>query len=82
MADANPSRPVPQRKQVDGVVTDTDAAPEAQVVVADEVEETSEAPAKPVKVKAPKVGEYNERGAQVVSVNKMWRSGATRVEYK
>lgn len=62
MADANPSRPVPQRKIVDGKVETPEGA---EVETAD----------------APKVGQYNERGAKIANVGKMWKSGAVRVDY-
>lgn len=62
MADANPSRPIPQRKITEGKVEMPEGAqPEAST--------------------GPEVGQFNERGAKVATVSKMWRSGATRVDY-
>jgi len=102
MSDAKPSRPIPQRSMVAGVVplpegvvpvpeNEAPVVPPVEDYVAPEVDQDEDdevaptPPQAPVKdapkVRVPKVGDFNERGAEVASVRRM-RNGSICVEYK
>lgn len=85
MADAKPSRPIPSRKIVDGVVVE-DQTQTAEVVSDVETEEDfipdHLVERTPVgKYRPLRVGQYNARGAKVLYVARM-PSGAIREDFE